>query len=177
MFRFSEFFQENREKFLAFAYSYTRNRAEAEDILMESVIALWESRDRWEEGKSLHALLLTVIKNKALNLLEKEQTHLRIEEEIHTHRRRELDLRIATLKECEPDALFSADIQRIVTEALSKMSPQSRKIFTLSRIDNLSNQHIATQMNVSVKTVEYHITKTLQTLRTALKDYLHLFLL
>ena len=44
---FSRFFQENQEKFLAFAYSYLRDKAEAEDVVMESMIALWENRDRW----------------------------------------------------------------------------------------------------------------------------------
>ena len=65
---FSRFFQENQEKFLTFAYSYLRDKAEAEDVLMESMIALWENRNRWEEGSNLHALLLTIIKNKSLNL-------------------------------------------------------------------------------------------------------------
>ena len=104
---FSRFFRENQEKFLAFAYSYIRSWAEAEDILMESMISLWECRDRWEEDKGLHALLLTIIKNKALNYLEHEQTRLRIEEDLNSHRQRELDLRIATLKDCEPDKIFS----------------------------------------------------------------------
>ena len=45
---FSRFFQENQEKFLTFAYSYLRNKAEAEDVLMESMISLWEHRERWE---------------------------------------------------------------------------------------------------------------------------------
>ena len=54
---FSRFFRENQGKFLAFAYSYTRSWAEAEDILMESMISLWECRDRWEEDKGLHSLL------------------------------------------------------------------------------------------------------------------------
>ncbi len=49
---FSRFFQENQEKFLTFAYSYLRDKAEAEDVLMESMIALWENRNRWKEGQS-----------------------------------------------------------------------------------------------------------------------------
>ena len=49
---FSRFFQENQEKFLAFAYSYLRDKAEAEDVVMESMIALWENRDRWEEREA-----------------------------------------------------------------------------------------------------------------------------
>lgn len=49
---FSRFFQENQEKFLTFAYSYLRDKAEAEDVLMESMIALWKTRNRWEEGSN-----------------------------------------------------------------------------------------------------------------------------
>ena len=98
---FSRFFQENREKFLTFAYSYLRDRAEAEDVLMESMITLWENRDRWEEDSNLHALLLTIIKNKSLNILEHKQIRLRAEEDINSHSQRELSLRISTLKACE----------------------------------------------------------------------------
>ena len=157
---FSRFFRENQEKFLAFAYSYIRSWAEAEDILMESMISLWECRDRW-----------------ALNYLEHEQTRLRIEEDLNSHRQRELDLRIATLKDCEPDKIFSTEIQHIVNKALDKMPPQSREIFMLSRYSNLPNKKIAEQLNISLKTVEFHITKALRILRVELKDYLASILL
>ena len=156
---FSRFFRENQEKFLAFAYSYIRSWAEAEDILMESMISLWECRDRWEEDKGLHAL------------------RLRIEEDLNSHRQRELDLRIATLKDCEPDKIFSTEIQHIVNKALDKMPPQSREIFMLSRYSNLPNKKIAEQLNLSLKTVEFHITKALRILRVELKDYLASILL
>lgn len=169
---FSSFFRENQEKFLAFAYSYIRSWTEAEDILMESMISLWECRDRWEEGKTLHALLLTIIKNKSLNYLEREQNRLRIEEDMNSHRQRELDLRIATLKDCEPEKIFSTEIQQIVNKALDKMPAQSREIFMLSRYSNLPNKKIADQLNISLKTVEFHITKALRILRVELKDYL-----
>ena len=88
---FSRFFQENQEKFLAFAYPYLRDKAEAEDVVMESMIALWENRDRWEENSNLHALLLTIIKNKALHVLEHKQVRLRAEETISSHNLRELE--------------------------------------------------------------------------------------
>lgn len=108
---FSRFFQENQEKFLTFAYSYLRDKAEAEDVLMESMIALWENRNRWEEGSNLHALLLTIIKNKSLNLLEHKKIRLQAEENINSHNQRELNLRISTLKACEPEQIFDNEIQ------------------------------------------------------------------
>ena len=117
---FSRFFQENQEKFLAFAYSYLRDKADAEDVVMESMIALWENRDRWEENSNLHALLLTIIKNKALHVLEHKQVRLRAEETISSHNLRELDLRISTLKACEPDKIFNTEIQHIVNKTLQE---------------------------------------------------------
>lgn len=82
---FSQFFQENQKKFLSFAYSYTRNKAAAEDILMEAMASLWENREKWEKDSNLHALLLTIIKNKSLNYLEHEQVRMKAEEAINTH--------------------------------------------------------------------------------------------
>ena len=165
---FSRFFQENQEKFLIFAYSYLRDKAEAEDVLMESMIALWENRNRWEEGSNLHALLLTIIKNKSLNLLEHKKIRLQAEENINSHNQRELNLRISTLKACEPEQIFDNEIQHIVHKALEQMPQQSR---------NLPNKQIAEQLHVSLKTVEAHITKALRILRLELKDYLASILL
>ena len=169
---FTQFFQENQVRFLSFACSYLRDKAEAEDILMESMITLWENREKWEESSNLQALLLTIIRNKALNHLAHEQVRLRAEEEINTHRQRELDLRISTLEACEPNAIFNTQIPHIVGKTPSQIPEQSRNIFVLSRYQNTPNKMIAQQLGISVKAVEFHITKTLKVLRTELKDYL-----
>ena len=169
---FTRIIQENQAKFLSFAYSYIRNKTEAEDILMESMIALWENRDKWENDSNLQALLLTIIKNRALNYLAHEQVRLRAEDDINTHRQRELNLRISTLEACEPDTIFNTEIQHIVRKALTKMPEQSRDIFILSRYQNTPNKMIAEKLGISIKSVEFHITKALKILRTELKDYL-----
>ena len=161
---FSQFFQENQKKFLSFAYSYTRNKAAAEDILMEAMVSLWENREKWEKDSNLHALLLTIIKNKSLNYLEHEQVRMKAEEAINTHKQRELDL--------EPATIFDTEIQRIVYKTLEQLPEQSRHIFILSRYHNTPNKKIAEQLGISIKSVEFHITKTLKLLRLELKDYL-----
>ena len=174
---FSKFFQENQERFLSFAYSYIRDWQEAEDVLMESMVTLWENRDKWEKDSNMNALLLTIIKNKALNYLAHIQVRLRAEEEINIHRQRELDLRISTLEACEPDTIFDSEIQHIVQKALKLMPDQSRQIFIMSRYQHTPNKVIAGQLGVSIKSVEFHITKALKILRSELKDYLATILL
>lgn len=170
---FAEFFQSNQQQFFSFAYSYIRNKADAEDILMESVASLWENRDQWKEDSNIRALLLTMIKNRAFNYLSRYQTRLKAEEEITSHRQRELELRISTLESCDPDYIFNSEINGIVKDSLNLLPEQSRRIFILSRFKNLSNKEIAEQLNISIKTVESHITKTIKVLRVNLKDYLY----
>lgn len=97
-------------------------------------------------------------------------------QEIKDIHQRELNIRISTLEACNPDELLSTEIQEIVTKTLSLLPEQSRLIFELSRYSNKTNKEIAEELNVSIKTVEYHITRTLKQLRTDLKDYLPFFL-
>lgn len=174
---FSAFFQENQHRFLSFTYSYIRNKNNAEDILMEAVASLWENREKFEENSNIPALLLTIIKNKALNYLAHEQVRIRAEEEVNLHSQRELNLRISTLEICDPNIIFKSEIQKIVRKSLQQLPEQSRKIFIMSRFNNTPNKQIAELLGISIKTVEFHITKTLKVLRTDLKDYLLSFLL
>ena len=150
---FSQFFQENQKKFLSFAYSYTRNKAAAEDILMEAMASLWENREKWEKDSNLHALLLTIIKNKSLNYLEHEQVRMKAEEAINTHKQRELDLRISTLEACEPATIFDTEIQRIVYKTLEQLPEQSRHIFILSRSTRHFYQKCRISYHQSIETV------------------------
>lgn len=169
---FTRFFQENQSRFFSFAFSYIKEKTKAEDILMESMAVLWENRAKWEEESNLQALLLTIIRNKALNHLKHEEVRLRAEEQINMHQQRELDLRISTLQSCDPDAIFNSEIEQIVNKTLSQISAQRRQIFLLSRYQHTSNKKIAEQLGISIKAVEFHISKTLKLLRVNLKDYL-----
>ena len=88
----------------------------------------------------------------------------------------ELSVRISSLEACNPDKIFMEDIGRIVEETLSQLPQQTRVIFQMSRNEGKSNMEIASEISISEKTVEYHITKSLKALRLSLKDYLPIFL-
>lgn len=96
---------------------------------------------------------------------------MRAEQHIGDMRQKELALRISTLEACDPDKLFCDEIQALVQEAISELPPTSREVFILSRMKNLPNKEIALRLDISVKTVEFHITRSLKQLRVQLKDY------
>ena len=117
------------------------------------------------------AYILTVIKHKCLNYLQRLRTREEIVEYLKDCDTWELNLRIATLEACNPEKLFTDELQSLVDKALETLPEQTREIFVRSRYNNQSHKEIAVALGISTKTVEFHITKALKVLRVALKDY------
>lgn len=85
-------------------------------------------------------------------------------------------MRISSLEACNPQSLFSEEIQQLFDKALETLPEKTRRIFMMSRSDEKSYKEIAEAMNLSTKSIEFHMSKALSVLRIALKDYLPLLL-
>ena len=173
---FNDIYTSYYKKSFFFAKSYVHNDLVAEDIASEALIRLWE-RIKMEniEEKYVLPLLLTILKNKALDYLKHEEVRRAAFESMADWQQRELFIRVSALEACNPDEIFSEEVEAIVHQTLSALSEQTRQVFILSRFENKSNKEIAEEMEISVKGVEYHISKALKALRVTLKDYLPLF--
>ena len=171
---FNEIYTSYYKKSFFFAKSYVHDDLAAEDIASESLIKLWEKL-KTEKIDYIEPLLLTILKNKALDYLKHEEVKRTAFESMVDWHQQELSIRISTLESCDPNEIFSDEVESIIRETLKLLPEQTRRIFLLSRFENKSNKEIAEQMGVSIKGVEYHISKALKALRINLKDYLPLF--
>lgn len=171
---FNEIYTSYYKKSFFFAKSYVHDDLAAEDIASESLIKLWEKL-KTEKIDYIEPLLLTILKNKALDYLKHEEVKRTAFESMVDWHQQELSIRISTLESCDPNEIFSDEVESIIRETLKLLPEQTRQIFLLSRFENKSNKEIAEQMGVSIKGVEYHISKALKALRITLKDYLPLF--
>ncbi|MDR0429066.1 MAG: RNA polymerase sigma-70 factor [Tannerellaceae bacterium] len=170
-------FEQHWKPFISFANSYVKDTAIAEDICMEAFMTYWEKHLELPEETNMPAYILTCIKNRALNFLRNREARIAIQEKMHEHRSRELRFRITTLEACEPQELFSNEIKQLIHKTLQQLPDKTRYIFLKSRNDSKTNKEIASELGISIKTVEFHITKALKIFRTNLKDYLPLLLL
>ena len=171
---FNEIYTSYYKKSFFFAKSYVHDDLAAEDIASESLIKLWEKL-KTEKIDYIEPLLLTILKNKALDYLKHEEVKRTAFESMVDWHQQELSIRISTLESCDPNEIFSDEVESIIRETLKLLPEQTRRIFLLSRFENKSNKEIAELMGISVKGVEYHISKALKALRITLKDYLPLF--
>lgn len=172
---FNQLFTNNKVRFIRFANTYVGDSVVAEDIAFESLMYYWENRVDLAPDSNIPAYILTVIKHKCLNYLHRMRTREDAEIYLKNCEAWELNLRIATLEACNPEKIFSDELQKLVDKTLLILPRQTRDIFIRSRYKNQSHKEIAEELGISTKTVEFHITKALKVLRVSLKDYLPLF--
>lgn len=169
---FNTIFATHRERYIRFAFSYTYNKEVAEDLVTESLMYYWENRERLQDVKDIPLYILVTLKNKCLDYLQHERTWNHIAENLLSDKEWELQMRISSLEACEPETLLSDEVQRLVDQALDKLPEKSRRIFIMSRYEGKNYDTIARESNLSVKSIEFHISKALKIMRKELKDYL-----
>jgi len=169
---FNRLFNEYHERFIRFAIGYVKERQTAEDFVSEAFTAFWENARQLSPDTKPPAYILTIIKNKCLNHLQHQQVQQRVTTALKDHSDWLLQTKISTLEACDPDFLFSTEIQQIIDSTLDQLPKKTRQIFLMSRDEGLSYNVIAQKMNLSQKSIEYHISKTLDLLRDSLKDFL-----
>lgn len=171
---FNRLFAEYQQRFIRFAVSYIADAAAAEDIVMESFVAAWEKRAQLTVA-TFPPYALTIVKNRCLNHLRGQGVRMRAAETIHSHSTRMLHTRIATLEACDPEELFSVEARRLVERTLERLPARTREIFVRSRFEGQGYKQIAAEMETTVKSVEFEVSKAMKLLRVALKDYLPFF--
>lgn len=173
---FAKVYERNYKRSFLFAKSYVHDDLVAEDIAAESLFKYWQICRESKENVS-EAMLVTILKNRAIDHLRAEMHKLIALESMAETAMRDLEIQVTALEACDPNELFSEEIQRIIQQTLKTLPEQTREIFWLSRYENLSVKEIAEKKNLTPKAVEYHITKSLKAMRIALKDYLPLWLI
>lgn len=170
--KFENDFNRYYQRCVIFAKSYTNDSSQAECMAAEAMAILWEKVAEGEQIEFVIPFLFSVIRNKALHYLRRQRVRYRVHENIETDELREIEFRINTLEACDPQALYSEEIQTILHQSLNSLNRQTQQIFMLNRFEGMSYELISQELGISKKTVEYHISKALKYLRTELKDYL-----
>lgn len=140
---------------------------EAEEIVQDTMMWIWENRTKLMGDLMLKSLLFMIVKNKALNRI----SHLEIKRRVHQE--------IADKYEAEftsPDFYLNNELFQLYETALNKLSTESRQAYEMNRKEHLTHKEIAEKLKVSPQTVNYRISQALKMLRVELKDYLPLFL-
>lgn len=156
---FDELYQRYAPLVKAFSYSLLKNSEESLDICQNVFLKIWSKRKNLDSIYAFKPYLYVMVKNHILNLLEKKHASTFVDTEVSD------DLLAGIADLSEMGRTEYAEELLLCRIALESMPEKRKRIFYLSRKDHLTYQEIAEKEGVSIKTVEYHISKALQDLR------------
>ncbi|GKG75544.1 MULTISPECIES: RNA polymerase sigma-70 factor [Parabacteroides] len=151
-----------------FAKEYVLFDEDAENIVQDVFLLLWEKREVLDIQISLVSYLFALVKNKSLDYLR----HKVIADEY----KQELSAKLTALELLNYSFTSDEEIEQILMTAINKLPERCRQVFLKSRIEGKRNREIANELNLTVSTVENQMTIALRKLRVELKDYLPLLL-
>ncbi len=160
---FKRFVELYSSDLLYYARYLVRSKEEAEEIVSDVFVEVWQNRDKMHEIRNAKVWLLTVTHNKAISCLRKRSSWLSLSwDEVGGG-----DL---------PAVLQTPDEQLITQEELDKINriindlpPRCKQVFVLAKIEKLLYKDIADILGISVKTINNHISKALELVSEALK--------
>ncbi len=163
---FDTFFLRYYSILCAYASSFVGEN-EAEEIIQDIMVWLWESRESIVIESSLGKYLFRAVKNKCINYLSKQRLHEHIHHVIATRLYSHFE---------DPDFYIVEELTQKIEDALDKLPETYRKAFVMNRMENKTYNEIAVLLGVSPKTIDYRIQQALKNLRMELRDYLPLLL-
>lgn len=153
----------------AFAQKYTNDTDEAEDIVQDVFLKLWERRELLS-SVSLTSFLFMMVKNSCLNYLKHRQVADSIQQRLPDTETAER-LYAADFVPDPSSLLAQKELSDSIEQIMEGLPPKCKEAFVLSRMNGLKNREIAQRMDITEKVVEKHITRALKRFRDGLRRY------
>lgn len=151
---FSELYVRYKDKLYYFCLHLLKSKEEANDIVQEIFIRIWESRSFINPDLSFSSFLYTMARNRIMNYFRDMDIDIKVKEIIASQK--------ITTEETAESQIIYTEYQEILRTAIEQLPTQRQKIFNMSRIENMSHKEIAAELNISVNTVQEHISEALK---------------
>lgn len=158
---FNYLFDKYAKRLYYFALGYLKTEFEAEEIVQEVFLKIWDKRGELSLEKSFESYLFTIAKNGILNTIRKsksEEAYLNYAK-LHTESNVLLD-----------DELNFRELEKAYKLVIDNLSPRRKEIYLLSREQSMTNVEIAEKLNISVKTVENQMTSAISEIKKNLRS-------
>lgn len=149
-------------RLLAASSKPIKNQKDAEELVMDSLLKIWQNKHRIKDlNKNLGDYLFGILRQEIAGLSRKK---VLIMEDLEQVPLQELGI-------IDHPELSIKDLQFRYQSALHKLTPKQREIFLMSRDQEMTQQQIADKTAISINTVNNHISSSLKIIRKELQDY------
>ncbi|AYL94612.1 RNA polymerase sigma-70 factor [Mucilaginibacter celer] len=157
---FTELYNRYWDKTFAVAYHRLDDELEAEEVVQEVFLSLWQRRRELKLNYTLATYLSVAVKYRVINHLDRQYRR-----EQHLD---ELSFCFDETQDSTTQWLEEKELRERIEQGISQLPEKCRIVFLLSRDENKTYAEIAAELGISQKTVEAHMSKALSSLRQSL---------
>jgi RNA polymerase sigma-70 factor, ECF subfamily len=168
---FQTIYEKYYSRILYYCLGYLTDKNIAQETTQDTFVKLWEISNLLPDDTMFQPLLYRIARNNCLNYLK----HLKVTrkyEKFQSYRQSEIELNIYALTDESAQLIISQELEARILEVINSLPPACKKVFEMSRTEELKYNEIAEKLGIAVKTVENQIQKALKILRRELEDYL-----
>lgn len=155
---FYNIYERYSKRLYGFVLRYVKLKIDAEEIVQEVFVKIWEARNKIDVYSSFEYFLFTIAYNTTMSLLRKRSSEKKYLDHLKA-------VQIANAPDLVDEIHFN-ELKEKVNLLLNELTPRQKEIFQLSREEGLSHEEIAKKLDISVNTVKKHIVNTLAYLKT-----------
>ena len=152
-----------KNKLFRLALRITLNREEAEDVVQDTLIKVWNARDRWQELDSIEAYSLTIARNLSLDRIKKMENQNDSLEEQNTERLDETST--------PSERMIQKDKLDIVRNIIDELPEKQRSCLQLRDIEGKSYKEIADILSITEDQVKVNIFRARQTVKQRFQQF------
>jgi RNA polymerase sigma-70 factor (family 1) len=158
-----------------FACEYVMIEEDAENIVQDTFLRLYERKDFLDSSLNIIAYMFTSIKNGCLDFIHRSLSEDMLKEELQNEYVLSMKIKYDSLEILDTNFGNEKSIEIKLDEALQKLPERCREIFIMNKLQGVKQKQIAEKLNISVNTVESQMSIAYKKLYQALKDCLPLF--
>lgn len=143
-----------------YIFGFTKNQKQSEDIVQNAMLSLWNARGTINPQKSVKSYLYKIAYHQFINEYRENKERLNYFGEV-----KKMALE-SHLDETDEDL---KNRQTLILSEIQKLPPKCREVFLLSKLHGLKYKEIAEELDISIKTVEIHMSKAIRKIREKLK--------
>lgn len=157
-----------------FAQEYVIREEDAENIVQDVFLDLWEQNLLLLSHTNLFAYLFTAVKNRCIDFLRHKTIVQKTTDKLQDDYMKALQIKFQSLEAFDEQLFSEPDIETVIQNAIESLPQKCREIFILNKIEGKKQKIIAQELNISINTVESQMAIAYKKLKEVLKDYVPL---
>lgn len=160
---FRQLFEQYRERLFTFAITLTHSIVDAEEIVQDIFLKLWESRDTLPAIDHPEKYIYTMTRNRTLDHLARVGRNRKLVQQVWTN--------ISQSDNGTEELLNARESQKLINKAVDQLSERKQQVFRLSKKEGYSLDEIAQELGLSKQTVKNTLAEALKQIKSYLSGH------